>query len=69
LAAKGQTDVPPTCHFDYSGPLAETVLLGNVAYRTQSQFRWVAEKLAAQGGSDAIAGLIREEYRTGWQRV
>ncbi|GIT29393.1 MAG: hypothetical protein Ct9H300mP1_14390 [Planctomycetaceae bacterium] len=24
---------PATCHFDYSGPLTETVLLGNVAYR------------------------------------
>src|SRR6056297_3849255 len=23
---------PATCHFDYSGPMAETVLLGNVAY-------------------------------------
>ncbi len=67
LAAKGETDVPPTCNFDYSGPLTETVLLGNVAYRSQSRFEWDAEKLVAKGSSDEIAGLIRETYRKGWE--
>src|SRR5690606_13040337 len=30
-ACKGGS--PATCNFDYSGPLSETVLLGNTAYR------------------------------------
>ncbi|MFO7902030.1 MAG: Gfo/Idh/MocA family oxidoreductase [Pirellulaceae bacterium] len=67
LAAKGETDVAPTCNFNYSGPLAETVLLGNVAYRSQSRFEWDAENLVAKGGSDKIPGLIRETYRKGWK--
>ena len=31
-----------TCHFGYSGPLTETVLLGNVAYRSQNCYYWRA---------------------------
>ena len=27
---------PTTCNFDYAGALTETVLLGNIAYRTGS---------------------------------
>ena len=35
---------PATCTFDYSGPLAETVMLGNVAYRVGG-FEWDAQSL------------------------
>lgn len=58
-------DIPATCNFDYSGPLAETVLLGNVAYRTGG-FDWNAETLEPVGNSDAKQ-LIQEEYRKGWE--
>ena len=57
---------PATCHFDYSGPLAETVLLGNVAYRAGSGFDWDSETLST-GGNTAAQDLIREEYRDGWR--
>lgn len=53
-----------TCAFDYSGPLAETVILGNVAYRAGG-FNWDAKALAT-GGNPAAQKLIREEYRQGW---
>lgn len=54
-----------TCNFDYAGPLAETVLLGNVAYRGGS-FDWNADKLST--GSNTMAQeLIREAYRAGWE--
>jgi hypothetical protein len=56
---------PATCHFDYAGPLAETVLLGNVAYRAGSGFDWDARTLTAKG-CDTAAPLLRETYRSGW---
>jgi predicted dehydrogenase len=57
---------PTTCNFDYSGALAETVLLGNVAYRASGQkLDWDHKRLEATNREDA-APLIRREYRKGW---
>jgi predicted dehydrogenase len=36
---------PTSCAFAYSGPLTETVLLGNVAYRAGTAFDWDARAL------------------------
>jgi predicted dehydrogenase len=55
-----------TCNFDYSGPMAETVLLGNVAYRTGEAFEWDAAELKSPG-STAIDGLNFPVYRKGWE--
>ncbi len=62
-ACRGGT--PATCNFDYSGPMAESVLLANVAYRVQGEFDWNAEKLTT-GRADADA-LLRRAYRKGWE--
>ena len=62
-ACKG--GAPATCNFDYSGPLAETVLLGNVAFR-EGNFKWDADHLRTTGNEDA-QHLIREPYRKGWE--
>ena len=57
---------PTTCNFDYSGALAEAVLLGNVSYRAGGQkLEWDAEALRATNTSDADP-FIRREYRKGW---
>lgn len=56
---------PATCNFEYSGPLAETVLLGNVAYRGGA-FEWDWQSLKTIGNENAQQ-LIREEYRKGWE--
>ncbi len=56
---------PATCHFDYSGPLAEAGLLGNVAYRVGG-FDWQAETVTPVGNA-AAKPLIREAYRSGWE--
>jgi len=56
---------PATCSFAYSGPLTETVLLGNVAYRASGSFQWDAETLSVTGNDEA-ARLIRTPYRKGW---
>jgi hypothetical protein len=60
-----KTGSPTTCNFDYSGALAEAVLLGNVAYRTGKKLRWDAEKLKATNCPEADQ-YLRREYREGW---
>lgn len=54
-----------TCNFDYTGPMSETVLLGNVAYRAGG-FDWDAASLTAKG-NDRAGQYLREEYRKGWE--
>lgn len=58
---QGKTSTP----FSYSGPLTETVLLGNVAARLQKEILWDTKTLTAKGLPEAEA-LIRREYRSGW---
>ncbi len=56
---------PATCNFDYSGPMAETALLGNLAYRIGDELEWEAEKL--QAANCPVADLyICPTYRKGW---
>lgn len=57
---------PATCNFDYSGPLTETVLLGNVAYRSGGGFEWDAENLKTKG-NDKAQGYVQDDYRKGWK--
>lgn len=57
---------PTTCHFDYSGALTETVLLGNVAYRTGQSLDWDAKNLVATNAPEA-SQLITKDYRSGWE--
>lgn len=53
------------CNFDYAGGLAETVLLGNVAYRSGQVLKWDAAKLDT--GSKVANALLSREYRKGWE--
>ncbi|MBV10004.1 MAG: NADH-dependent dehydrogenase [Rubinisphaera sp.] len=55
---------PASCNFDYTGPLSETVMLGNVAYRGGG-FVWDSQTLKTVGNEQAQQ-LIREDYRKGW---
>lgn len=58
---------PTTCNFDYSGALAETVLLGNVAYRVgPRRLEWDAAKLEFIDCPEARP-LVRRAYRSGWE--
>ncbi|MDA1277651.1 MAG: Gfo/Idh/MocA family oxidoreductase [Verrucomicrobia bacterium] len=52
-------------NFDYSGPMTEAVLLGNVAIRAGQRIEWDAEKLEVTNLPDANR-YIRTEYRKGW---
>lgn len=56
-----------TSHFDYSGPLTETILLGTIAIRLPGQsLSWNAEKLELAGSPRAQA-LLTKPYRKGWE--
>ena len=54
-----------TCNFVYSGALTETVLLGNVAFRTQTKIEWDPVHLKATNCPEAER-FLRETYREGW---
>jgi predicted dehydrogenase len=55
-----------TCNFAYSGLLAETVLLGNVAYRCGQKLHWDGKAGKVTNAPEAAAYLQRE-YRKGWK--
>lgn len=57
---------PTTCNFDYSGALTESVLLGNVAYRSGKALEWDAANLKVTN-SDEAGKYITKEYREGWE--
>ncbi len=54
-----------TCSFDYSGPLTEAALLGNVAYRIQKKIEWDSKRLRAKNAPEADQ-FIQHHYRPGW---
>ncbi len=56
---------PTTCNFDYSRPQTETVLLGNVAYRTSEKLLWDTKNLKATNCPEADR-FIRRKYREDW---
>jgi len=57
----------PACHFPtFGGPLAETVLLGHVAFWAGRKLDWDGEKMRAPNGPEAEK-YLRREYRKGWK--
>ena len=57
----------PACsNFEYSGPLSEMVLLGNLAVRFPDQrLLWDGPNMKVTNDDDADA-YIRRKYRAGW---
>ena len=54
-----------SCPFSYSGPLTETVLLGNVAVRTGKPVKWDSASLSCD--TKLANQMLRRTYRDGWQ--
>lgn len=52
--------------FAYSGPLTETVLLGNVAYRSGAKITWDSANLKVTDVGEANR-FLKREYRKGWE--
>ncbi len=56
-----------TSHFDYAGPLTETVLLGTIAARLPSTtLNWNAASMQLTGAAGA-QDLLTKKYRAGWE--
>ncbi len=57
---------PSSANFDYSGPFAETVLMGNLAIRFPfRELQWDGAKMEVTNDKDANA-YVRRQYRNGW---
>jgi predicted dehydrogenase len=63
-ACKG--GAPALCDFSYGGPLAETVLLGNVAFRSGRKLEWDSAACKVTNTREADE-FIRRKYRKGWK--
>jgi len=60
-----KTGSPTTCNFDYAGAVTESVLLGNVAFRTGKKLQWDGPAMKFTNCDEANA-YLRREYRPGW---
>jgi predicted dehydrogenase len=67
-ACKAGNPKATLCNFDYSGCLTETVLLGNVAFRTGKKLEWDYKTLTATNCPEADK-LVSKQYRAGWEVV
>lgn len=64
-ACKANNPAAALSNFDYSGPLTEVVLLGNLSIRSGQKIIWDAENLKCTNAPDANQ-FVRNEYRKGW---
>jgi predicted dehydrogenase len=60
-----RTGEATTCNFEYGGALTETVLLGNVAYRTGTAIEWDSAAAKVTNITTA-ASFLKRPYREGW---
>jgi hypothetical protein len=60
-----KTGGPTTCNFGYSGTLAEAVLLGNVAFRSDREIAWDAK--AGKTDSPEADQFLKWQVRKGWE--
>jgi hypothetical protein len=63
-ACKGGPAALSNC--DYSGPMCEAVLLGNVAIRAGKKIEWDAKALKVTNAPEANR-FVSKEYRQGWE--
>ena len=63
-ACKG--GAPACSDFNYSGPLTEVVLLGNLAIRTEGHLLWDGPNMRVTN-NEAANEFVRREYRQGWK--
>lgn len=62
-----QSGQPACASFDFSAPLTETVLLGNIAVRFPNEkLEWDSQDLKVTNNQQANS-FVRNEYRKGWE--
>jgi predicted dehydrogenase len=57
---------PALCNFDYSGPLTESVLLGNFAIRSAKKLYWDGKNMTATNAPE-VNKYLHIPYRMGWE--
>ncbi len=62
---EGSAGKPASSNFDYSGPLTETVVMGNLATRTGKFLEWDGEGMKVTNVDEANQYVFRK-YRDGW---
>jgi len=60
-----KTGRPTGSNFDYAGPMTESILLGNVAFRVGQKITYDAKRMKAVNCPEADR-YINHEYRKGW---
>jgi len=55
----------PLSNFDYAGPLAEAILLGNIAALAKQKLQWDGPNMKVTNMPEANK-FLRREYRKGW---
>ena len=57
---------PASANYAYEAPIVESLMLGNVAIRTQEALEWDAANFRLTRGSDKASGLLMPQYRAPW---
>jgi predicted dehydrogenase len=58
--------VPMSNFPNYSGPLSETILLGNLAVWSGEKVDWNAQDMIAANASDEVKQMVRHQYHNGY---
>jgi predicted dehydrogenase len=60
---------PASCNYGFQAPIVESLMLGNVAIRTQELLEWDPAAFRLTRGSDHAAALLMPQYRAPWSAV
>ncbi len=60
---------PAACNYAVEAPIVETLMLGNIAIRTQELLEWDPANFRLTRGSDRAAALLMPQYRAPWSAV
>ena len=62
---EGKGGTPASSNFNYSGPLTEMVVMGNLAIRTSQPIEWDGENMKVTNSAEANE-FVHPPYRAGW---
>jgi hypothetical protein len=58
---------PASTNYAFEAPIVETLMLGNVAIRTQELLQWDAAGFRLTRGSERASSLLKPQYRAPWR--
>ena len=63
-ACKGGPEA--ACNYSFEAPIVESLMLGNIAIRTQELLEWDATAFQLTRGSERASALVKPQYRAPW---